>query len=266
MFLRILLALVLACPLFAASVRLVLKDGSYQLVRSYERKGDRVRYYSLERREWEEIPASLVDWKATEEANKAELAERIETARALEREAAEAKAAATGPEVAPGVRLPEEWGAFALYDGKVVTLPVTQAGVAVDKKRTAINILIPAPVLKNRRFVTLPGAQAATRFAKAPEALFVTGRASPDSRFALVKLKPKGDTRELEALLSDVLGRVSHQVNRIELIAEPLSTDTTRLTPRQPLPAGEYAIVEFIDDKLNLYVWDFGVDAAKPRT
>src|SRR5207245_11471319 len=37
--------------------KLMLKDGTFQLVRSYERKGDRVRYYSVERGAWDEIPA-----------------------------------------------------------------------------------------------------------------------------------------------------------------------------------------------------------------
>ncbi len=57
-----------------ASQKLFLKDGTYELVSSYEVHGDRVRYYSVERSAWEEIPSSLVDFEATKRAQEEEKA------------------------------------------------------------------------------------------------------------------------------------------------------------------------------------------------
>jgi hypothetical protein len=53
---------------YPRGVKLVLTDGTYQLVREYERNGEHVRYFSMERGAWEELPASLVDWGATAKA------------------------------------------------------------------------------------------------------------------------------------------------------------------------------------------------------
>ena len=58
--------LLLAMVAGAANVKLYLTDGSYHLVREYQVQTDRVRYYSVERNDWEEIPLELVDLRGGE--------------------------------------------------------------------------------------------------------------------------------------------------------------------------------------------------------
>ncbi len=67
---RIQLAVVFVLLLFGtlargAEIKLYLKDGNYHIVREYEIRGSRVRFYSLERSAWEELPRQLVDFEAT---------------------------------------------------------------------------------------------------------------------------------------------------------------------------------------------------------
>jgi len=72
----------------------------------YEVKGDRVRYKSAERDEWEELPSSLIDWPATEKYEKGRATSAIPEAKALDKETDAERAAEEShlPQVAPGLR------------------------------------------------------------------------------------------------------------------------------------------------------------------
>ena len=139
LFAATILALVLIClaqapaPAQPQARRLILKDGSYQSVTKYEIHGDRVRYFSAERGEWEEVPNSLIDWDATEKFEQgrqdSKLApEAVELDKELE---AERKAEqARSPQVAPGLRLPDEGGIFLLetYENQPQLAELQQSG------------------------------------------------------------------------------------------------------------------------------------------
>jgi hypothetical protein len=110
-------------PGTGANHRLILKDGTYQLVRKYEIVGDRVRYISIERSgEWEELPLELVDWDATRKWEQDHATETEEASPAMkeaadidkEEAAARDEAKSRRPEVAKGLELPDEDGVFAL--------------------------------------------------------------------------------------------------------------------------------------------------------
>ena len=162
LFATALLLSVLAAPRVAwANHKLCMKDGSYQIVSSYEVQGDRVRYFSVERSEWEEVPTSLVDFDATkraQEETKATEKKQLEEAKQVEQERFY-KPPDQGMEVAPGIRLPGDDGIFTV-DGKRLVRLVQSAGeVVTDKKRAAMVLAVPLPVVKARSLVVLEGAE-----------------------------------------------------------------------------------------------------------
>ncbi len=158
-------------PGLATNHRLILKDGSFQLVRKYEIVGDRVRYISVERAgDWEELPLELVDWDATrkwerDHANQPEQdtspamkeAEAIDKEEAAERDEQKARR----PEVVPGLELPDEDGVFVLdtFQGTpelVELLPQEMAANA--KTRHGLSTL--NPLAGQKAELELPGAHA----------------------------------------------------------------------------------------------------------
>ena len=165
-----LLVTLMALPGFSlaqqSSRRLILKDGSYQIVSQYEVKGDRVRYFSAEREEWEELPASLVDWPATDQYEKdraaaASAPEAVQLDKDLEHERELEEAAQ--PQVAPGLRLPEDSGVFLLdtFQNEPQLVEVQQTSGDVNRSSKG-NILYGAinPIAGLKQAIELEGAHA----------------------------------------------------------------------------------------------------------
>ncbi|MFY9585798.1 MAG: hypothetical protein WAR21_15025 [Candidatus Acidiferrales bacterium] len=249
--------------------RLFLKDGSFHLVREYERKDDRVRFYSIERSSWEEIPAEIVDWDATRKAEaeeaqrKKEIVEKIRAAQAAER-AVDVEVDAS-VEVAPGVFLPGGEGAFVV-EGRTVT-PLSQVGAEakLDKRRLLTQIIVPVPVVPTRHKIQIPGKHAGLRLATAQPEFYMRTADAREPEMELIRAEVKGDVRLIEVLSTQVTGQHTEKRRAISLQRWQVAKGLYRLTISQSLEPGEYALAEILPDGMNLFVWDFGVDASSPR-
>jgi hypothetical protein len=247
----------------AAAIKLFLKDGSYEMVKSYEVRGDRVRYYSLDRSDWEEIPKSLVDFEATERAEaekKADQAKQLKAAEELANQRFEIPAN-NGYQIQPGIRLPGDAGVYAFDGARVIHLIQDPAKVVTDKKRVALIMVMPGPLLKKQALVVLPGAKAAVRITVPDPVFYVQDTDNWAMRAQLLPLNQKKESRVVEKIQSGIgLGNSGERRTDIPLERKQLAAGVYELKPTQPLDSGEYALGEMLDQKLNINVWDFGID------
>lgn len=262
--------------------KLILKDGTYQIVREYRRDGERVRYFSEERGDWEELPASMVDWDATakdaaasekafaalaEKVHKQEEAKRMDNVMDID----------ASLRVGEGVFLPSGEGMFVV-EGKSVRL-LLQAGsqTKTDRMRTIEQILSPVPIVPGKQTVVIPGAHATLRLrSKTPE--FYLREAPPDPNrvspiqtssrpgesgpdVILIRAKMVHNGRQLESIKTLFGEEMSRSRKEVLLQRWDVAPTVYRFTLGETLTPGEYVLAEILPDGLNYYVWDFGVDA-----
>jgi hypothetical protein len=132
-------------PGMGTNHRLILKDGTYQVVRDYQLVGDRVRYLSQERGDWEELPADLIDWEATRKWERDHASPQpdaaspaMKEAEDLDKEEAAVRAdqRARSPEVAKGLQLPDQNGVFVLdtFEGTPELVELPPADLNMNQK------------------------------------------------------------------------------------------------------------------------------------
>jgi hypothetical protein len=275
--------LALPSPAQQLAKRLILKDGSYQLATQWQVKGDRVRYYSAERAEWEEVPNSMVDWAATNTYQKErEAGAALPGAAELDQELAKERAAeeAKTPQVAPGLRLPESSsGVFLLdsFQNQPQLVELQQSGGEINQNRKE-NILRAAinPVASAKRSIELPGAHAKVQAHAAVPSIYVkleapdqtTAQQEPElpwDRFRIVRMQTKQGKRIVGDIKVAIYGKVSQEQKLVPSSSAELSGGWVKITPTNPLTSGEYAVVEMLGKEgINLYVWDFGVNPSAP--
>jgi hypothetical protein len=245
--------------------KLILKDGTFQLVGEYQVEGDRVRYYSVDTSQWEEMPANLVDWDKTNRIA-AEEAQRDAAAVAKVKSQELARQGDTldidaSVEAAPGVFLPPGEGLFA-FDGKTV-MKLAQAPIdtKLSKKNAVERVFVPIPIIPTQHNISIHRPHAEFRVSNRQPEFYMRLAAGPEPELELIRARTHGDSREIEKL-DELFGQ--HQFKRASLPMQRwvVAPGLYRFTLGAPLEPGEYVLAEAVEDNgLDLYVWDFGVES-----
>jgi hypothetical protein len=287
--------------------RLILKDGSYQIIMSYRIVGNIVHYISAERGgAEEEIPLSLVDIDATKRWDK-QHAQPGPTdpnnpqPSAIDPELLkeEADRAALTPEIAKDLRLPEQDSTLALdtYRGTPELVPLAQTDSDLNRN-TAHNLLKAAvnPLSAAHQIIQLKGETSPVQLHVKDPVLYLRigdetvgstggtpltvdthgatshvqndpGGGSPTSRYVIVRADVRTGVRVIASIRIPLLGTGQHQEDVVETTTELIpGGHWLKITPKEPLDFGEFALMEIISDKaVNLGVWDFGVHPVAPE-
>jgi hypothetical protein len=244
---------------WAVNVKLYLKDGGYHLVREYQVQSDRVRFYSVERSQWEEIPLEMVDLKRTE-AEAAARQQKIEKdAKSLTEESEQRKALKQEM-----LRIPQNAGVYWLQGSETKTLPVAESTVHTDKGRKVLRYLSGMPQMINGTgTLEIEGAHSLNVFTNPDQEFYI--QLSDSEPFGLIALRSsKSGIRVVEDLkFIPETKEVEEQLDPIEIIQQELAPGGLyKFWAKDSLRAGDYAVVEYTLGKLNIQVWDFAI---KPK-
>ena len=245
--------------------KLILNDGTFQIVREYHREGDRVRYYSVERSAWEEIPATLVDWTATQKAEADQDAHRQELAKQIAETEKAARFAGldvdTSFEVRPGTFLPDNAGFYAVDGNKIDVMQQEKAELHTEKGRAVAKIVTGVPLISSKQDMEISGKQAKLRLRTGDAEFYFRTADRREPHLTLLRAEVKGEKRTVAVISTNIAGQQTFKNREVSLLQWDAARGLYRYTVDHPLEAGEYAIIETTPTEgQSMYVWTFGVD------
>lgn len=255
---RLLLAFLLtALLLLGDTFKLYLKDGGYHMVREYQVQQDRIRYFSTERGDWEEIPVELVDLMKTEKERKAKSEQAAASAREQDEE--DQALREQRREIAS---IPMETGAYYKQAGQIKGLKMAEYQVITSKKRKTLQVLSPIPLVPGKASVVIKGDHSDFEVKEERPDFFL--RLEKEERFGILILTPKKGQRLVEDISIIPVAKESvEQPKQIDTFQQQLASGLYRIWPQKSLGPGEYALVEFSDNEdpndIELLIWDFAI-------
>ncbi len=191
-------------------------------------------------------------------------------------------AAQTAPLAAPGLSIPSGSLPYALdhFEGKPELVPVHHSSVTVNNHKGAnvAGSLAGSVFYKPKMTVEVAGAHARTILHDGAPSFYIHVGEDPDGGgdsassespvFAIVLATPDKDRRIFaQVRFTQLTGNAKRNDGIVDSTTERLPGGWLKITPKAPLPSGEYALnpIPKSQNAFSTVVFDFSIDPSAPN-
>jgi hypothetical protein len=139
-------------------------------------------------------------------------------------------------------------------------MKLADSTIHTDKGRAVLKKLSPIPVFNGKATLEIGGAHSLNVFTDPEQEFYL--QLSELERFGIAKLTVKGAVRIVEKVTTlPVVNEIVEEPTMVEILKKELASGLYKIWPKEKLEPGEYALVEYTENKLNIQVWDFAIQA-----
>jgi len=155
----------------------------------------------------------------------------------------------------------EEYASGAAHDPYLeAVLKPAESSIHTDKSRAILKRLSPVPVFSGKATLEIGGAHSLNVFTNPEQEFYL--QLSEMERFGIAQLTTKGAVRIVEKVTTlPVVNEIVEEPTMVEILKLELDSGLYKIWPKEKLPPGEYAVVQYTENKLNIQVWDFAIKA-----
>ena len=146
---------------------------------------------------------------------------------------------------------------YRLEDGQLRIFQAAECTLHNSKGRNIVRVLV--PVVSGKATLDTPGEHSQNIVRESTPEFFL--QLSETENFGIIKLTPGKGVRVVETMsILPVVKEMEEERTLVQTFTKQLSDNGLyKIWPQDPLPQGEYAVVEFTDGKDNIQVWDFRI-------
>jgi hypothetical protein len=135
-------------------------------------------------------------------------------------------------------------------------LKVGESKVVTNKRRSVLKAISPVPLVPGKATLELDGAHSQQGTANRSPEFYI--RLSDEERFGILRMGEHKGNRVVEKLtIQPVVNETTQEPDLVEAFRQQVADGLFKIWPQKPLEPGEYAVVQYSMDKVDMQVWDF---------